>query len=354
MLGIHVDSEEMDSWFKGRAAWKNELPVGSYVIDITFSMLYECRVNKSKGFKELVVPGEARFISLFNKIPNRAKENLKSKLQAVFEQEMQSHWLTPGRRRSLTPDSPLKKLDISLNSLDDIASTTAADDASATMEIRDAFLCFMVDLLGPYQDFIVKPSSNLNDEVYRSLDEEFMKSRYVEKSDRGNRALLTVLCNTQMFAAFIQQRQEGRNPGTVFFERAVAISRRFKSKPPLPLYLLVESVKGHGLDQSVDQSLSSTPGGSARASDEMIANRREILDKKDLHLHCGGPLIIPGPATPAEESDEHQPSEYWSRLDGEKLSKERQNALVRLEALRHLACRHVVEVRLSRLFPRNM
>ena len=345
MLGIQIDSEDMDSWLKGRAAWKNELPIGTFVIDVTFSMLYECRMNKSKGCKELVVPGEARLFALFSKIPNRAKENLKSRLQAVFEQEMQSHWLTPGRRRSLTPDSPLKKLDISLNSLDDITSTGATDDDSSTMEIRDAFLCFMVDLLGPYQNFIVKPSSNLNDEVYRSLDEEFMKTRYIDKSDRANRALLTSLCGTQMFAAFIQQRQEGRNPGAVFFERAVIASRSFKYKPPLPLYPLAESVKRNQFDLSVDQNLSSTPRRSAGVTDAISPKRKEIFYKGDLHLHRGGALIIPGPETPAEETDMHQPSEYWSRLDEKKLLKEQQNALSRLGVLRHLANRHVVEVR---------
>ena len=334
MLGIHVESEEIDSWLKDRTPWKNELPVGSYVIDITYSKLYECRLNKTKKCKELIVPGEAKFISLFSKIPTKAKDNLKSRLQVVFEQEMQSHWLTPGRRRSLTPDSPLKKLDLSLSSLDDI--TPASDNFSATLEIRDAFLCFMVDLLGSYQDYIVKPSSNLNDEVYRSLDEEFMKTRYVDASDRANRPLLSALCNTQMFAAFIQQRQEGRNPGVIFFERAVSVSKGYKWKAPTPLYPLVESTKENQFDRSYLRTKSTAV--------EEYLERREICRGNDLHLHRGAPLVIPGPESPLNQFELHQPSDCWPLLDQVELSKERCAALKRLEVLSHLVDRHVIEV----------
>ena len=100
-----------------------------------------------------------------------------------------------------------------------------------TLDIRDAFMVFMIDLIGKndiirflfyiaellngpiqflnchlfgfigeYQKYMIPPCLDLRADTYRTLKEEFALQSYLDDADVALRGLLELLLETQMFA----------------------------------------------------------------------------------------------------------------------------------------------------------
>ena len=94
-----------------------------------------------------------------------------------------------------------------------------------TLEVRDAFMVFMIDLLGDYWKYIVHPKQDLAEDVYRTFKEQFNTVDYLADSDKNTRLLLENLLETQMFAVLLQQRAERSQFSVAFFENASELLR---------------------------------------------------------------------------------------------------------------------------------
>lgn len=225
-----------------------------------------------------------------------------------------------------------------------------------TLDVRDAFMVFMVDLLGDYSKYIILPVQDLSQDVYRTFKEEFSASEYLADTDRNLRPLIESLLETQMFAVLLQQRSESSQFGLVFFESATEMLREMglnaggHGRPqgswtmskgvdlPVPLYKLLSQrryaslVEAHSIRHNKSagplekalarlealESFNRTSDDAAHDGDhdgdgddddedereESNENTRDSKDIRqeidtsiDLHLHdCDyGPLVVPGP-----------------------------------------------------------
>jgi hypothetical protein len=291
-------------------------------------------------------------MSMFAMIPLVARNALKTRLQAVKDKYITHDLMSSVRRLSISPNPNRMRRQTSMESIDDTVAARG-EDASPSLEVRDAFLVFMAELLGRYHTFVVRPSRDLASNVYRSLNEEFSKDKYVNSSDSSKRTILRQICNTQMFASLIQQRHECRNPSLVFFEKAVEAYRTYRGSDIVPLHVLVDRMDGVLVDANAndgDGSNTSTSGErprSAQTPEKSRRNRSELLKGRDLSLHRAttAPLIVPGPNAAALVTAQTVPSERWGVLDRNKLEMENEAACLRLKALEPLYRWHTIEVR---------
>lgn len=383
MMGIHLESllsNKNVHWLERKLGWKDALPFGSFVIDVAAATVYECSGSKVKG-KDIIRLSDARFLEIYNLLPSKPRDVLRAKLERM--REAHSIRLNPsariktpceGSHHSNEEDDNPNPLDVTISE----ASNTLP------LEVRDAFLIFMVELLGTYQDYVVYPSSNLSGNVYRMFSENFQKHNYLAATSSAVRPLLMRVCDTQMFASLIQLREEGRSMEIVFFEKAVAVYKLVSSRPPfapLLLYSVVDKWMGDSEEQ-VEKCLSAvrSSGSNMDSSlfDEVIEEgeesevsedeedgegtnggkvlsrvrqkRREIFINADLHLHSGFgfPLIIPGPepttVASRDKGGREENGDEWPTLDVDKLSSERSAATKRLAPLWKLQLRSSEQV----------
>lgn len=103
-------------------------------------------------------------------------------------------------------------------SQDDSQISTKKWEDFPTLGIRDAFMVFMIDLLGNYPNYIIPPIEDLSADTYRTFKEEFATNRYLNDADQSIRCVLEALLDTQMFAVLLQARSEGGQYHIVFFE----------------------------------------------------------------------------------------------------------------------------------------
>lgn len=95
-----------------------------------------------------------------------------------------------------------------------------------SLEIRDIFMVFMIDILGNYAKYIAPiNSSKYNTDTYRTFKESYMVEDYINDADSSMRSLILQLSETQMFAVLIQKRIDCNDKTLLFFDDASDLLR---------------------------------------------------------------------------------------------------------------------------------
>jgi len=138
--------------------------------------------------------------------------------------------------------------------------------------IRDAFLCFMVELLGSYTRFFNSQDVKQGDEDNQGVFMAFDRQSFINSFDRAHKPLMERVVETQMFATLVQQRMEhGQGVDRlVFFESCVQELRDRKEQEKK------EGVRNHRVEYGEVKSRTPprSPGGSMA---DLNDNRRTSL-----------------------------------------------------------------------------
>jgi hypothetical protein len=235
MIGIHVE-KSMSSTLtptqevrKFISEMRDQYPLvpGTYIIDLTSSSLFQC---DAKSIDKLQ-PYEVE--ALTKALPIGPKLRLKAKLCHIAD----DYQIAPQTVGLEEFDSAF---DFQASQYDENAISREKWEQFPTMEVRDAFLSFMIDVLGDYARYIIPPVEEAHDNCehnsYRTFKEEFAVDEYLHDADSSCRPLLDYLMETQMFSMLLQIRSEGQWEGIVFFEQCAELQRE-----------LGLSVGGHGM-----------------------------------------------------------------------------------------------------------
>eukprot|EP01034_Spumella_vulgaris_P022474 gene22474-28602_t len=232
MIGIHVNeaSADQDDRRPGsgkNAAWQqsatknfakslhlsHSIVAGTYIVDLSADALYQF---DGKGSERLT---PANVETLLKSLPLGPKLRLRAKLQRVSNE----YRIGPQTVGFEEFDSAFD-----FQSQDDSQVTAKKWEEFPTLEIRDAFMVFLVDFLGDYPAYVIPPIEDMTvEDTYRTFREEFSVSDYLEDAgDVATKASLELLMETQMFAVLLQERSEGSHYSVVFFEQASHLLRQ--------------------------------------------------------------------------------------------------------------------------------
>ena len=216
---------------------------GTYTVDLSDNEIYQYT-----GDSELSLLAASKINMLVKSLPAGPKKRLSNKLQAISTEFL------------IGPQtSGLEIFDSAFEfQLADGAISSKQWDKFPTLEVRDAFMVFMIDLLGDYSKYVIPPKQDLSQDVYRTFKEQFNTTEYLADCEKSLRPLLTSLMETQMFAVLLQQRSESQQFSLVFFESAAEMLREMGLKAgghgrpqgswtmskgvdlPVPLYKLLD------------------------------------------------------------------------------------------------------------------
>lgn len=180
-----------------------KLLLGTYIVDLSYNALYQFNGISSDYLSISVVE------SLTKSLPEGPKIRLQLYLQTIAV-EYQIGPQVAG----------LEEFDSAFDfvSQDDAQVSTKKWEDFPTLNLRDAFMVFMIDLLGDYPSYIIPPIEDLSADTYRTFKEEFASNKYLNDADQSIRCILEALLETQMFAVLLQARSEGGQYHIVFFE----------------------------------------------------------------------------------------------------------------------------------------
>jgi hypothetical protein len=206
MIGIHIPSEigaTTPAFLRDLHSCRS-LVQGTYVIDLTANTIAQ---YTGRSFDRLDAP---RVETLLKTLPFGPKFRLQNTLKKLCVEY------------SIGPQA------VNLSEFDSAFELQSAEglvnaekwESFPTLLVRDAFFAFLIDFLGDYSKYIIPPSEDLDADTYRTFQEEFAISQYLEFADKASRTASELLLETQMFSALVQRRAEGRQPGLVFFEHA--------------------------------------------------------------------------------------------------------------------------------------
>eukprot|EP00981_Chlorochromonas_danica_P011325 scaffold3873_cov177-Ochromonas_danica.AAC.5 len=248
MLGIHVEKAVSSTLTKNQEIkrfidqmhYNYPLVTGTYVIDLTSSSIHQFNgrsVEKMQGFE---------IENVLKTLPNGPKLRLKVKLHKIAEEY-----------RIAPQVVGLEEFDSAFDfqGSEENAIPREKWNAFPTLELRDSFMSFMIDLLGEYSKYIIPPEEDMLAETYRTFKEGFAVDQYLADADNSCRPVLDYLMETQMFSVLLQNRSEGNAEDIVFFEQSAQLQRELgltagghgiplaKSshcvcEMPLPLYIL--------------------------------------------------------------------------------------------------------------------
>jgi hypothetical protein len=220
------------------------IPYGTYIVDLSSNNVHLFNGTEPEVLKQ------SKIDQLLKSLPVGPKTRLHYTLQKVSLEYL------------IGPQtSGLEEFDSAFDfqSQDEHQISTLKWESFPTLLIRDAFLVFMIELLGNYATYIIPPVEDMSADTYRTFKEEFYVDDYLEDADVSLRPLLELLLETQMFAVLLQQRSEGDQYSLVFFENAANLLRELglsagghgikntsnSSQPvfetPAPLYQLLEA-----------------------------------------------------------------------------------------------------------------
>lgn len=233
MIGLQIQEEEncdllpvltsddespahTSSTFKrhGRGQWARHLIRGTFIVDLTKNVILEF-----DGENEVVMlPSKAA--AILKTLPPGPKRRLEAALHKIATEYKIGPQVTALEQFDSAFDFfPYVEGDI----------TEAQWDRFPTAELRDAFMVYMIDVLGNYAKYMISPIAlGLGDGAseFRTFKESFYVEEYLAVSNEYNMKHLTeLLLETQMFSVLIQQRNEACNPCLVFYERAAALLR---------------------------------------------------------------------------------------------------------------------------------
>jgi hypothetical protein len=231
MIGIHVNADSADQEDRhpgsGKSAWQqsatknfakslhlsHSIVAGTYIVDLSANSLYQFDGKAS----ECLTPTNVE--TLLKSLPLGPKLRLKTKLQRISSE----YRIGPQTVGFEEFDSAFD-----FQSQDDSQVTASKWEQFPTLEVRDAFMVFMVDFLGDYPAYVIPPIEDMTvEDTYRTFREEFSVNDYLDDAgDQTNRASLELLMETQMFAVLLQERSEGSHYALVFFEQAAHLLRQ--------------------------------------------------------------------------------------------------------------------------------
>lgn len=179
--------------YERKGGWTKHLQTGTYIVDLSDNALL-CVESVSR---------DGPVISKLNSSPSKLlpqgpKKRIESKLQSVAS------------KYSIGPQTTgLEQFDsaFEFQSFDPDGNSLKWDEFP-TLEIRDAFIVLMIEILGNPSAYMVPPSENIAHDDYRAFEDEFLKSKYINDADKGVRQMLQSLIETQMFSLLLQQRAD--------------------------------------------------------------------------------------------------------------------------------------------------
>jgi hypothetical protein len=203
---------------------------GTYIIDLNSNNTYQFNGKYSESLSN------SQIDSILKSIPSGPKLRLKAKLCKIAEE----YNIGPQEAGFEELDSAFDFS--SSSSITSSASPTLGDDGHdmmineednkihwemfPTLELRDAFMSFMIDFLGDYPKFMKPPNDELIEDTYRTFQEEFAVNEYISNfADIPARQSMEFLMETQMFSVLLQQRSEATAEPLVFFEQASNLQR---------------------------------------------------------------------------------------------------------------------------------
>ena len=144
---------------------------GTYIVDLTGNELYQYASNL-----ETILLNNARVNSIVKTLPMGPKKRLANKLQTIASE----YSIGPQTSGLEIFDSAFE-----FQSLDNSSTISARKWANfPTLEVRDAFMVFMIDLLGDYTKYIVHPKQDLTEDVYRTFKEQFNTADYLQDAGK--------------------------------------------------------------------------------------------------------------------------------------------------------------------------
>lgn len=224
MIGVHMEqiqpSHAEVKKFIQHMHRSYPLVTGTYVVDLTSNSIHQFDGKALEKLQQHDVD------NILKTMPIGPKVRLRAKLMRIAE----DYHIAP-------QTVGLEEMDSAFDFQDDSEDAISREkwDAFPTLEMRDSFMSFMIDLLGDYPKYILPPVEDMFAETYRTFREEFAVEEYLADSDPSCRPTLDYLMETQMFSVLLQNRSEGNAEAVVFFEQAAELQRE-----------LGLSVGGHG------------------------------------------------------------------------------------------------------------
>lgn len=171
MIGLHVPSDagvkvaaratrdsldrekSMQSFFKSTRI-ADSLQSGTYIIDLSDNEIYQYSGNMCNHLNS------AKLASLTKHIPVAMKKRLSNRLQKIAT----NYKIGPQTTGLEIFDSAFE-----FHSLDESNVSASQWARFPTLDVRDAFMVFMIDLFGDYTKYIIPPNQDLTADVYRFL-----------------------------------------------------------------------------------------------------------------------------------------------------------------------------------------
>lgn len=207
-------SESAVEYLVRRICSRNSIAEGTYLFDLSYNKLYQYKGNSMSPLSSNTLE------SLLRMLPGGPRIRLQQKLHSIAE------------RYEIGPQTKgLEEFDSAFDfqSPDEGKVTAQMWRDFPTLVIRDAFMVFMIDLLGNFPKYLIPPIEDLSADTFRTFKEEFYVNEYLLDADpSGTRPLLSLLMETQMFAVLLQQRSEGEQFNVVFFENAASLLRELE------------------------------------------------------------------------------------------------------------------------------
>ena len=247
MIGLHMmedsenDVEVVESQWNRRfgdrkavqqVQWTHSLQPGTIIVDLSNNEIFQYGTTNENN-----AVGATWITNIVNSLPPGPRKRLQKKLQRI------------ATAYNLGPQTTgLDKFDsaFEFQTLDESPSHSTSD--FPTLELRDAFMVFMADVLGNYPKYIIPPLEDMSADPYRTFKEGFSVDDYLSDAGALTRPVLESLTETQMFAVLLQQRSEASDYSLVFFESAAELLREYKL-----------NAGGHGTKtSSVSNTFSST------------------------------------------------------------------------------------------------
>lgn len=215
----------------GDRFWYHSITPGTYVIDLGRNC-----IAQHNGYIHEALPS-SKVQAIIKTLPNGPRLRLMQKLTGIVQQ-----------CNIVLQNDNLDQFDSALDSQD----SDMLLSPFPTLDVRDAFMVFMIDVLGNYEDYIKPPSRDITSDTFRTFRESFAVDEYIGSADSSMRTMLTLLTESQMFSVLLQQRFDGGSYGLSFYDRcskvmsllglsAIGHGDRFSSsipELPLPLYQL--------------------------------------------------------------------------------------------------------------------
>jgi hypothetical protein len=195
-------------------AWKRSLAIGTYIVDLSADSIFK-HVNSERD--ELISYSEKN--EILKSMPFGPRKRLQTKLHNIVT----THDIGPNSEGGQAAN---EKFDSAFDFQNPSgASSPRSSRQIPTLEIRDALMVFMIDLLGDYTTFIRPPSRDLQGDTFRTFQEGFAVDDYLAHADTSMKQILGLLLETQMFSVLLQQRSEGGQYCLSFYEKAAQLYR---------------------------------------------------------------------------------------------------------------------------------